>query len=323
MEKLRGVLADLYADIWRVAGILIAALVVLKLSPLIAGALLEPGIEVFGVYTAMLLGGVAISHVVRRFLFPGIGMRRTAGEASITPQGAGLVFLGMCIVLASVILSVRPVSAADIPANAKLYLPILIQEQQKHWSDAPMPSALASQVEQETCPSQTHRMCWSPMAELRTSREYGFGLGQLTVTSRFNAFAEVTAKHPSLREWAWSDRYNPRMQARALVLKLQDNYAAIKGTHNDWGRLAMALSAYNGGMGGLSQDRRLCRATPGCDPSRWTGHVERTSYKARIAVSGYGKSFFAINREYVRNVMVVRRPKYDPYFHPNNDGRQA
>lgn len=319
----KNVILDLWSDAWRVSGILIAAIVVLLGSPFAAGALGEPGIEVFGVYTAMLLGGVAISHVVRRFLFPGIGMRRTAGEASTTPQGAGLVFLGMCLVLASVILSVRPVSAAEIPANAKLYLPILIQEQQRYWSDAPMPSVLASQVEQETCSSYTHRMCWSPTAELRTSREYGFGLGQLTVTSRFNAFAEVTAKHPSLREWAWADRYNPRMQARALVLKLQDNYAAIKGTHNDWGRLAMALSAYNGGMGGLSQDRRLCRATPGCDQSRWTGHVERTSYKARIAVSGYGKSFFAINREYVRNVMTVRRPKYDPYFRPNNDGRQA
>lgn len=318
----KNVILDLWSDALRVSGILIAAIIVLLSSPFVAGALGEPGIEVFGVYTAMLLGGVAVAHVVRRLLFPGIGMRRTANDASTSPVGSGLVFIGICIVLASVIFGVRPV-AASIPANAKLYLPILVEEQQRYWSDAPMPSVLASQVEQETCPSHTHRMCWNPRAELRTSREYGFGLGQLTITSRFNAFTEVTARHTSLRGWAWADRHNPRMQARALVLKLQDNYAAIKGTYNDWGRMAMALSAYNGGMGGLSQDRRLCRATPGCDPSRWTGHVERTSYKARIAVSGYGKSFFAINREYVRNVMVVRRPKYDSYFRPNNDGMRV
>lgn len=318
----KNVLPDLWSDAWRVAGILIAALVVLFLSPYVAGALLEPGIEVFGVFTAMLLGGVAVAHVVRRLLFPGIGMRRTAKDASITPVGSGLVFLGICLVLAAVILGVSPAVAA-IPDNAKLYLPILIEEQQRHWSDAPMPSALASQVEQETCRSLRHPDCWSPRAELRTAREYGFGLGQLTVTSRFNAFSEITARHASLKGWAWHDRYNPRMQARALILKLQDNYAAIKDTHNDWGRLSMALSAYNGGLGGLNQDRRLCRATPGCDPSRWSGHVERTSYKSRIAVSGYGKSFFDINREYVRNVMVVRRPKYDAWFRPNNDGRQA
>lgn len=318
----KNVLPDLWSDAWRIAGILIAAIVVLLLSPYVAGALSEPGIEVFGVYTSMLLGGVAVAHVVRRLLFPGIGMRRTAKDASLTPVGSGLVFIGICLVLAAVILGVRPV-AASVPENAKLYLPILIQEQQRHWSDAPMPSALASQVEQETCRSLRHPECWSPHATLRTSREYGFGLGQLTVTSRFNAFAEMTARHASLKSWRWENRFDPQMQARALVLKMKDNYVAIKDTHNEWGRLAMALSAYNGGLGGLNQDRRLCRATPGCDPSRWSGNVERTSYKAKIAVSGYGKSFFAINREYVRNVMTVRRPKYDAWFRPNNDGWQA
>lgn len=317
------VVRDLWSDAWRVAGILIVALLVMFASPFIAGALREPGIEVFGLYASLTLGGVAVSHVARRLLFPGIGMRRTAKEASITPVGSGLVFLGICIVLATVIFAVRPAVAAEIPLNAKIHLPILIQEQQKYWSDAPIPSVLASQVEQETCISIRHLKCWSPHAELKTAREYGFGLGQITVTGRFNTFTEMTARHPSLRTWTWADRYNPQMQARALVLKLRDNYTAIKGTYNDWGRLSMALAAYNGGMGGLSQDRRLCRATPGCDQSKWTGHVERTSYKARIAVSGYGSSFFDINREYVRNVMVVRRPKYDAYFSSNNAGARA
>ena len=57
-------------------------------------------------------------------------------------------------------------------------------------------------------------------------------------------------------------------------------------------------------------DRRVCQATAGCDPGRWFGHVEKTSLKARAAIKGYGKSFFDINREYVVNVLQVRRSKY-------------
>lgn len=313
--KMENVLCNLASDAFRVIGIMLAAFVVLTVSPFLAGALMEPGIEVFGVYTAMLLGGIAVSHVARRLLFPGIGMRQTARDAASTPQGAGTVFLGMCIVLAAVILSIRP-AAASMPANASIHINTLVAEQRAHWPAMVVPDALAGLVEQETCASLTHSKCWSPRAELRTAREYGFGLGQLTVTPKFNAFTEITARHKSLRGWQWADRYNPTMQARAVVLKMRDNHAAIKDTYNEWGHTAMALAAYNGGLGGLAQDRRLCRATPGCDQSKWTGHVEKTSYKAKIAVKGYGKSFFEINREYVRNVMNIRKAKYTGYFKP-------
>ena len=46
------------------------------------------------------------------------------------------------------------------------------------------------------------------------------------------------------------------------------------------------------------------------DSGKWFGHVEHTSLKAKTAVPGYGKSFFEINREYVRNVMVTRTVRY-------------
>jgi membrane-bound lytic murein transglycosylase MltF len=75
-------------------------------------------------------------------------------------------------------------------------------------------------------------------------------------------------------------------------------------------RLAMTLASYNGGRGGLTNDRRMCAASPGCDPSRWFGNVERTSRKAKTAAKGYGKSFFETNREYPRNILLLRRVRY-------------
>jgi len=76
------------------------------------------------------------------------------------------------------------------------------------------------------------------------------------------------------------------------------------------GRLAFALAAYNGGLGGTYSDIKLCRHTEGCDPGLWFGNVEHTSLKAKTKVVGYGQTFFDINRGYVRNVLIERRPKY-------------
>jgi hypothetical protein len=54
----------------------------------------------------------------------------------------------------------------------------------------------------------------------------------------------------------------------------------------------------------------VCHATPGCNPAHWFGHVEHTSTKSRARWQGYGASPFDINRTHVRNVMIVRRPRY-------------
>lgn len=200
------------------------------------------------------------------------------------------------------------------PAAALPYLPLVRAEAAALWADHPHPAYLASQVEQETCPSLTSRLCWNPHAELKTSREYGFGLGQLTVTPKFNNFIEAKKWDKSLAGWQWSDRFDAKYQIRALIAYDRNLYRQIRGAADADNQYAFALSAYNGGLGGLLKDRELCRNTKGCDEARWWGNVEHTSLKAKTTVAGYGQSFFAVNRGYVQNVMRVRVVRYESAF---------
>lgn len=276
----------------------------------------QPAFAVWGLFTGLTLYGVALAHVVRRVLFPRVEMGNTAIVACNTPTGAGLVFIGVCLVLSSTILLLGNAAQAaeqPIPVNAKIYLPMLKAEQMEWWPAAPLPALLAGQVEQETCITLTHRRCWSRLAELKTQREQGVGLGQITRTKRFDALAELKAAYPAaLKGWAWDSAtlYDPSYQLRALVLKDRQNYELIKQAANPTEGMAFALAAYNGGLGGLASDRQLCRGTAGCDSRYWFGHVEHTSLKAKSVASGYRQTFFDINREYVRAIFTIRQAKY-------------
>lgn len=249
-------------------------------------------------------------YLLRRALMDQARSRDAYRKAMESSTGAGLVFLGLCIVTGLLFLAVGGrANASEIPVNAKQHLPTLMSEQFKHWPSMPMPSALAGQVDKETCKSSESPRCWSPKTELKTAREYGFGLGQLTVTSHFDNFAAAKKLDSSLRDWQWADRYDAARQLRTMVI--MDRVAYFRLPNIDpTERLAMTLATYNGGAGGLSSDRRICGQVPGCDPNRWFGHVELHSLKQKTKVTGYGKSFFEINREYVRDIVYVRRLKY-------------
>ncbi|MND16997.1 hypothetical protein D3C76_388840 [compost metagenome] len=213
-----------------------------------------------------------------------------------------------------------PSLAAQVPKNALQYLPVLVENQQAVWPAAPMPSFLAAQVEQESCISLTHSKCWNPRAELKTKRENGIGFGQFTRayradgSIRFDKISELAAAHESLRGWSWEKRYDPSYQLMAIVEMDKAIYGRQRGAATDRDRLSFTLSAYNGGESGVLQDRRLCANTKGCDQARWLNHVAKTSLKSRTPHPGYRQSFFAINREYVTNVLDVRRQKYEPFF---------
>lgn len=219
-----------------------------------------------------------------------------------------------------------PVLAASIPEGAKTHLPELVANQRALWPDAPFPDFLAGQVEQESCISLTHSRCWNPRAELKTKRENGIGFGQFTRaynadgSIRFDVIDDLSKTHPELNGWNWETRYNASWQLKAIILMDRSIYNRIKGAASDTDRVSFTLSAYNGGEGGLRQDRRLCANTAGCDQNRWKGNVEHTSLKARAPHPGYKKSFFEINREYVTNILDERRHKYAPYFEDHSSG---
>lgn len=213
------------------------------------------------------------------------------------------------------------VSAQDVPPNAHKYLPDLKQVLKEEWPAMKSQSLVAGQIEQESCISLKSKGCWNPTTELKTSVEYGFGLGQLTIayrkdgTVRFNNFEEMKKRFPQLSSWKWENRYDPSYQIRTIVLMDKGLYNQVKWpVASQTEQYAFMLSGYNGGMGGVMQDRVLCTKTPDCDPTRWFNNVEKNSFKSRIKQHGYGQSAYEINRGYVRNVMFVRRTKYIPYF---------
>ena len=292
----------------------LACLLASHLVPELLGATGAPMAFGFGLCFA----GLAVGELALRILQPHVDAQAAADAAMGGNSGAGLVYLGRCVLAAVVLMLVVTASrAGEPPAAAVPLLPMLKAEQSHYWPAMPMPSALGAQVEQETCTSLKSRSCWSPRAELKTSREQGVGLGQLTRAfkatgaTRFDALAEIVKANPqALAGLSWENRYDPALQLRALVLKDLQGFGLVLAAASPIDRLAMAFAAYNGGGGGLASDRRACAGTRGCDPGKWFGNVERTSLKAKAAVPGYGKSFFDINRSYVQNVMVVRRTRY-------------
>lgn len=239
-------------------------------------------------------------------------------------MGPGLIRAARIALVWAVSLPAWAVDAQTfIPPGATKYAPVLVEKQREVWPAAPEPWTLAGLIEQESCISLTHSRCWNPQAELKTSREYGFGFGQITVaynkngSVRFNKFEELRAAHESLQDWSWNDRYDPGYQLAAVVemnLALWRRWASNPGasTTDHW---AFVLSSYNGGAASVLQDRRLCANTRDCDPARWFGNVERTSMKSKVPQPGYGnRSWFEINRQHVRNVLTVRRNKYRNYW---------
>lgn len=221
-------------------------------------------------------------------------------------------------------LACTPALAVDvktyIPKNAYSLLTVLCDTREAAWPDGDYCGLLSSQVERESCISLTHSRCWSPTAELKMKREYGFGLSQITIaynpdgSVRFNTQQELRQKYASLRDWTFEKRFDPTYQLLALVEMDHGIYRRISDAATDQERLAFMLSAYNGGESGVRQDRVLCSNTRGCDSRVWFNHVERYSLKTRKANPGYGQSAYDINRGYVRDIMFVRRQKYDDYF---------
>lgn len=225
----------------------------------------------------------------------------------------------------SILLAIAGVCLSDpglaeqalLPPKANQYLPVLTDEVSRHWPAIPSAPAMGAQVEQESCVSLRSPRCWDPTVELKTDREYGFGLPQITITAKFNNFEAAKQLDPSLRNWRYEDRFQAAPQLRTMVLMLKRNYTGLPSVPDPVERMRMAQAGYNQGMGGLTNRRKLCRQAPGCNPDIWFGNVENYTLQKKTVSKGYGKSFAQITQEYVLNIWTVRLPKYITWFKGN------
>lgn len=273
-----------------------------------------------------LLGGLAIAqgvwavaaaHLGRKALtdYPEADQRRLFAKAAEDPVGAGLALIALAIVFVGLLLVFAPRAHADtLPAGFATYGPILKAEQAKYWADHPDPAILAALVEQESCASLKSPRCWNPAARLKSAREEGAGMGQITRayradgSLRFDALAGLRDQYSAdLAGLSWDTVYQrPDLQLRALVLMSRDAARTFRGAPA-W--LAFGDAGYNGGVAGVQRERRACKLSKGCDPGQWFANVELHCLKSRQPLYG-GRSACDINREHVRNVFLVRRAKY-------------
>jgi hypothetical protein len=244
------------------------------------------------------------------------------------PVGAGLalVYRGLVMVAMAIVFATVAGNAgaqdvrSTIPAQAPQHLPTLKALQRAHWPIMPTPWVLAGQIEKESCITLKHSRCWNATSRLKSAREEGAGLGQITRTwradgsLRFDALAELKARHPALAAWNWGNVYQrPDLQLLAIVLKNRDNWATFAAVRDPEQRLIFSTLAYNRGVGGVQAEMRACKLTAGCDPQRWAGHVERTCTASRQPLYG-GRSACDISRAYPLSVIEVRAPKYRGWF---------
>lgn len=224
-----------------------------------------------------------------------------------------LVAFGLSTILLAQGDAVAAPMGVAIPLPARQHLGTVWHELGTHWPDHREPWLIPALIEHESCISLTHSKCWSSKAKLKTSREEGAGLGQLTRayradgSLRFDALAEMRDKHPALRELSWRTIYDrPDLQIRAVVLKSRSDYFNFKNTAEPY---AFTDAAYNGGVKGVVSDMRLCTLTTNCNPKKWFDNVERTCTKSKQPIYGT-RSACDINRHHVRDVVLNRSVRY-------------
>lgn len=270
-----------------------------------------------GLSLAQGIWAVAAAHWGRKALldYPEADLRRLFDVAGSSATGAGLALVAVAIMFLGLLLVFSPrAHAAELPAGYIKYGPVLRREQKAIWPGHPDPAVLAALIEQESCVSLASPSCWNPAARLKTKREEGAGMGQITRaynadgSLRFDALGDLHRRYgDELGALSWDNVYTrPDLQLRGVVLTSRDAARPFKAAP---AMLAFADAGYNGGIEGVQRERRACALVHGCDPGQWFGNVELHCLKSRQALYG-GRSACDINREHTRNVMRVRRAKY-------------
>lgn len=168
------------------------------------------------------------------------------------------------------------------PREAERYRRELVGAARAAWGMGAPVATFAAQVHQESA--------WRPDARSR----YASGLAQFTPDTA-DWISDAYA-----RELGANQPLNPAWALRALVrydLHLWDRIRAV----SDCDRMAMTLSAYNGGLGWLQRDQRFAESA-GYDPARWWRNVEWYTQRANWAREE--------NRNYPQRILVQLQPRY-------------
>jgi soluble lytic murein transglycosylase-like protein len=172
--------------------------------------------------------------------------------------------------------------AESIPRAALPYRLALTRIAQSTWGLQAPVSTLAAQVHQESG--------WNPLAVSQVGAQ---GMAQfMPATARWWCGLQgVKNCAPN----------NPTWALRALVGYDKWLWDRLPASPPDE-RLAMTLSAYNGGLGWVQRDRALA-VQSGAPGANWFGDIER--YNA-----GRSAANFAENRAYPHRILHVLRPRY-------------
>lgn len=174
-------------------------------------------------------------------------------------------------------------NAASPPPAALKYRSDVIRSARVDWGlNAPV-ADFAAQLHQESG--------WNPAARSPVGAQ---GLAQFM---------------PSTADWisglmphlASREPYNPGWAIRALVSYDRWLWSRVAVPDN-CERMAMTLSAYNGGLGWVNRDRRLARAR-GLDDARWFGSVE-------VVNAGRSTASWRENRHYPQRILRELAPRY-------------
>lgn len=208
-----------------------------------------------------------------------------------------------------------------IPKNAPQFLPIVKEEANRLMPDLDTVWYFGGLIEHESCISLKHSKCWQPTSQLKTSREIGAGLGQLTKafnpdgSIRFDSLSDLRrANMAELKELSWSNiTQRPDLQIRGIILMTRSNYKQLYVIKDEYQRLAMTDVSYNAGLGRIKKNRLQCGLTKGCDPQQWFGHVEKQCTASKKPIYA-GRSACDIMNHHAHDVLQVRMPKYIPFF---------
>ncbi|MGE4536650.1 MAG: transglycosylase SLT domain-containing protein [Desulfovibrio sp.] len=175
------------------------------------------------------------------------------------------------------------VAAPGVPQRAMRYRAELIRNARVAWGLSAPVATFAAQVHQESG--------WRADAK---SPVGAAGMAQfMPTTGRWIAglFPELAANEP----------YNPSWALRALVTYDKWLWDRVSG-RDACQRMAMALSAYNGGLGWVQRDKSLT-GQQGGDALVWFGQVETHN-------AGRSAAAFRENRGYPRRILGRLEPLY-------------